>query len=873
MHPMPSPRSPRVFISYARADGRQFAERLHESLESLGMSAWYDQRDLDESQDFTAAIEDAIEDATHVVVCITRASKGRASFVRREIEYAILLQKPIVPVRVERIPPHLHIATITWIDFFTGWDAAFEHLTKRLAGQRSNEEPSKAADEFRPHLERLSQFVIGEIRRTVLNVDAILQLRTTADDAEPRRTLPIAYQTRAPTWFDQRLTEPHERSFTSFEEAFDHHDHRVMLLGQPGAGKSTTLYAFARSAITERLADPKGLLPVFAPIRSWDGHTDLVTWLAGVTELAREGLLEELEGGRVLLLLDGLDELRGSGLSTSDNTLRASFMRELQKLGGTPAVVTSRAAEWDELIQAAPTDLQAPPTVRLLPIDDDRISAFLADDADLRMALAADDELRELARNPLVLTLFALAYRDQGDAARELKSFASSPVEMRAQVFSRYIARRFEYEEARSADAAVPGFSFDELYEFLSECALGLLDGFQRVTTESSRGRYSATESAGQTVDLVEVDVRSIRRAFGPPSLELIAFAERLQLLVPSNPHTVRFVHLLLRDFFAIPRAIDQLGRGDLFARRRAAGVLGLVADPRAFTPLVDALVDEDPAVRTRVLWALGELRDSAAVGPIHELLQGSMSSTARSSRLTSSPGAQTMAISGDDKAALPALTMTFGIRALARIGGDDAQRAIEDLSPLLSNHDSLVRMEWMSALARFGASGVPPLAWALENDFFASWAAEALGEIEDGSATATLIAALDNENISEEVQEALGSIGDAKAVPALASLLGKKWSDEAVEALARIGGPEATHALAELMADPDPSHRSMVAMALGKTRVPDGVPRLIEATTDPDIRVRCVAADALDELDYDTATVERLRPTSTDLIEMLARR
>ena len=787
MHPMPLARSPRVFISYARADGRQFAERLHDSLEALGMSAWYDQRDLDESQDFTAAIEDAIEDATHVVVCITRASKGPASFVRREIEYAILLQKPIVPVRVERIPPHLHIATITWIDFFTGWDGAFEHLTKRLASQISYEEPSKPADEFRPHLERLSQFVIGEIRRTVLNVDAILQLRTSVDDAQPLRTLPIAYQTRAPTWFDQRRTEPNERSFTSFAEAFEHHDHRLVLLGPPGAGKSTTLFAFARSAITERLADPRDLLPVFAPIRTWDGQTDLVTWLAGVTELAQEALLQELDGGRVLLLLDGLDELRGSGLSTSDNPLRASFMRELQKFGGTATVVTSRAAEWDELIQAAPADLQAPPTVRLVPVDDDRVNAFLGDDPDLRMALADDDALRELARNPLVLTLFALAYRDQGDAARELRNFASSPVEMRAQVFSRYIARRFEYEEARSADDANPGFRLDELYEFLSECAVGLLDGFQRVITESSGGRYTATESAGQTVDLVDVDIRSIRRAFGPPSIELIAFAERLQLLVPSNPHAVRFVHLLMRDFFAVPRAIAQLESGDLFARRRAAGVLGLVADPRAFQPLVDALVDEDPAVRTRVLWALGELRDSASVGPIHELLRASKSSTARKSSLTSSPGAQTMAISGDDKAALAALTMTFGIRALARIGVDDAQRAIEDLSPLLSNQD-LARMEWMSALARFGVSGVPPLAWALENDFFASWAAEALGEIADGSATATLIAALDNENISEEVQEALGMIGDAKAVPALASLLGRKWSDEAVEALARIG-------------------------------------------------------------------------------------
>ena len=171
-----------------------------------------------------------------------------------------------------------------------------------------------------------------------------------------------------------------------------------------------------------------------------------------------------------------------------------------------------------------------------------------------------------------------------------------------------------------------------------------------------------------------------------------------------------------------------------------------------------------------------------------------------------------------------------------------------------------------MSALARFGVSGVPPLAWAVENEFFAGWAASALGEIGDGSATATLIAALDNENISDEVLEALGMIGDVKAVPALATLLGRTWSDEAVAALARIGGPDAANALVEHMADPDPVHRSMVAFALGKMHESDGVPRLIEATKDPDIRVRSAAADALEEMDYDAATVERLRPTTTEL-------
>ena len=396
------------------------------------------------------------------------------------------------------------------------------------------------------------------------------------------------------------------------------------------------------------------------------------------------------------------------------------------------------------------------------------------------------------------------------------------------------------------------------------------MDRSQRVVTESSGGRYTATQTAGRTVDLVDVSVADIRRAFGPPSLELIAFAERLQLLIASTPPAVRFVHLLMRDFFAVPRAIAQLGGDDLGARRRAAGVLGLIADPRGFEPLVVALADQDAAVRTRVLWALGELRDPAAIGPISELLERSKAGSARQSRTTSSPDAETVAFLGDDETALHALTMSFGMRALARIGGDDAQRVVEDLLPRLRGQDPLLLMEWMSTLARFGVSGVPPLLWAVENDYFAQWAVEALGEIGDASARDTLIAALDDENIADEVEEALGRIGDAKAVPALASRLAKAWSEDGVGALASIGGSDGARALASLMADPDPSHRTMVAKALGHVRAPDAVSTLIEAAKDPDIRVRCAAADALEQLDYDRARVERLRPSSTDLVRAL---
>ena len=575
--------SPSVFISYARRDGRPIAERLLASLVQRGIGAWYDSRDLDPYQDYSAEIEDGIERSSHVAVCLTTASKDDESFVRREITYATFLNKRIVTLRFEEIPPHIQIATRTWIDFFRGWDAAFAELLARLRGPQMDEAATPRPDPFRAHLDGLNEYVIGEIRRSVLNVGAILQLRASGQAEASPRMLPIAYQSRRPQWFDrppEEPTVPEEPKFTSFQEAFEHHGRQAALLGEPGGGKTTTLLAFARDAVARRLANPGEPLPVFAPIRSWAGQGDLAEWLATVLQLDGAALRAEIDGGRALLLLDGLDELQGISYGTSVQDPRQAFLRALGGVGHTPLVVTSRAAEWRELAASTSGDQDLPPAVRLLPLRDDQIAAYLADDLDLLAALTADPTLRELARNPLLLTLLALAYRDEGDIAGQLRGLADSPVELRARVFTKYIQRRYEFEQARSAPDVPLPFSLGRVYEFLGTAAMDLLDRFQRVELEIREDGYTVTQSEGGVVDLVEVDVRALRRHFGPSALELIALAERLQVLVPVRDGWVRFAHLLIRDHFAVPLAIEQLRAEDPDLRRRAAGTLGLVARP-----------------------------------------------------------------------------------------------------------------------------------------------------------------------------------------------------------------------------------------------------------------------------------------------------
>ena len=64
-----------VFISYARKDGLTHADRLAAELQQAGYEPWVDRRHIDPTRDFTGYIDAAIEQASHVVVCITPDAK------------------------------------------------------------------------------------------------------------------------------------------------------------------------------------------------------------------------------------------------------------------------------------------------------------------------------------------------------------------------------------------------------------------------------------------------------------------------------------------------------------------------------------------------------------------------------------------------------------------------------------------------------------------------------------------------------------------------------------------------------------------------------------------------------------------------------
>jgi hypothetical protein len=84
---------------------------------------------------------------------------------------------------------------------------------------------------------------------------------------------------------------------------------RAALLGAPGSGKSTTLRKLAMELATRAQRDQKAPLPLLAPLGNWRGDEPIVDFLANTAPEIGWAVKSLSEAKRVVLLLDGLNEV------------------------------------------------------------------------------------------------------------------------------------------------------------------------------------------------------------------------------------------------------------------------------------------------------------------------------------------------------------------------------------------------------------------------------------------------------------------------------------------------------------------------------------------------------------------------------------
>jgi len=226
-------------------------------------------------------------------------------------------------------------------------------------------------------------------------------------------------------------------------DVFDQHSGALLILGEPGAGKTTVLLDLARTLIARAEQDVKPPIPVIFNLSSWaQAQQPLSDWLRD--ELHKRYNVPAQVGAAWIMtdcvapLLDGLDEVPEELREQCIETI--NIFR--QEHGLAPLVVCSRSADYN----ISKMKLRLETAVVLQPLTPTQIDIALVHAgrklAAVRTAVkkhsADGDALRTLLESPLMLSVVLLAY--QGVPISSLPSIKTVDV-WRDHVFTAYVQR------------------------------------------------------------------------------------------------------------------------------------------------------------------------------------------------------------------------------------------------------------------------------------------------------------------------------------------------------------------------------------------------------------------------------------------------
>jgi DNA polymerase III delta prime subunit len=344
----------------------------------------------------------------------------------------------------------------------------------------------------------------------------------------------------------------------------------LLILGEPGSGKTTTMLELASGLIARAKDNPIERVPIVLNLSSWKKKQTLDEWI--VEELSAKYRIP-LKIGRVWLkndyllpLLDGLDEVNIALQSACVSAIN-EFIKNFEfidKIGPSGLVVCCRLMEYRWL----PERLKLNGAICMELLSSEEVNEFLTSGgsqlAGLRQAISADPVLQELSQTPLMLSIMSLAYEGVGDDDLA-KEKAESKKDRRELIFNLYVERMFQRKGLITSR-----FSKDKVISWLAWLAMGM-------------------KKHSQSVFMVErlqpswLNTRKQRVAYGTVNALIIAFISGL--LFPDFSLIIFFgisfslgcwsESLLIRGF------ISALGSGLIIGRIHGPSVgllIGLLA-------------------------------------------------------------------------------------------------------------------------------------------------------------------------------------------------------------------------------------------------------------------------------------------------------
>ena len=312
----------------------------------------------------------------------------------------------------------------------------------RQAGARRNIEAYAAN---LPSLQRNRANLLANIYKTwvedalhnSLHSQIIMTLGMTVDPTAVGRPVIERQLTLIESDTNEEILVPTEKHIA---QLFVEHGRSLLILGDPGSGKTITLLQLAEALVADAQSDSTAPIPVVLNLSSWAADQfPLAQWI-GDEMFVQYGVppaltLSWLADDQLVLLLDGLDEVANHARNnciTTINQFRRSYSAEV--------AVCSRVADYERLSER----LNLSTALRIKPLGLLQMHTYLNRFGDavrgFRNAIDYDANTRTLAQSPLVLSLVPITYANV-DASQITRP---STVEAgRHALFNRYIRQMF----------------------------------------------------------------------------------------------------------------------------------------------------------------------------------------------------------------------------------------------------------------------------------------------------------------------------------------------------------------------------------------------------------------------------------------------
>jgi len=375
-----------VVISYARKDTRDFAGLLAAELARHTIGVWLDTSDIEGGAEWLQSIEQAIS-SCRVFIAVRSPGGRESTWVRRERLYALNLRKPpnsplpIIPVIARDCPQDdLELIDRNPIDFRSNFEMALPVLIKEIT-RLKNGHVLETKDRRTLELAYLGRILLEYSIWQDLYTPMAGVAQMLSEPANPARPAIVTAATPIDSlfgafWDEQEQAKSHLRKRTTEQRQYTDilpaiaDMQQLVVLGDPGCGKTTTLWRIAADYATRAQHDPAAPLPIFVRLGTlWPEQTLDEHVRVQLGELAPhyEMLLAEK---RLALLLDGLNELPAQNRTDKVHQIEVLVKRCQQDQ--LVAVVTCR-----ELDFTGDLRLDIPQRVTIEPLDPIRIRAFV----------------------------------------------------------------------------------------------------------------------------------------------------------------------------------------------------------------------------------------------------------------------------------------------------------------------------------------------------------------------------------------------------------------------------------------------------------------------------------------------------------------